>query len=119
VAEAMADDRQYTYTWEHGSPEMAAHYRDLRGQASVQDLLLLALANARSADEALPPWATGPDLNNCGKRWTPDPWHASACAERACVYIERVQSKLLSEALAQVKRDSAESSVPPIDPPTR
>jgi hypothetical protein len=102
----LGDDppvRQYSYTWTHGSAEQVAHIRDMQGHASLPDLLLLALANARSADEALPPHATGPDLNNSGQKFTPDPWHASACAERACVYIERVRAKLLSEALSSAK----------------
>ena len=99
----MSDRQQYSYTWEHGSAESAAHNRDMQGKASLTDLLLLALVNARSADEALPPHATGPQINNCGDKFTPDTWHASACAERACVYIERVRAKLLSEALSGTK----------------
>src|SRR5271165_6687368 len=96
----MASDKQYTYTWAHDSAESTAHYRDMQGAASVPDLLTLALANARSANEALLPWATGPKPNNLGNTFTPDPWHASACAERACVYIERAQALMLSQALA-------------------
>lgn len=85
---------QYTYTWENGSPEMEAHMRDMRRSATVDDLLLLALANAVSADEALPPWATGPEKNNSGDAFLPDPMHASACTERAACYIRRARDKV-------------------------
>jgi len=94
----MSNLKQYKYTWEAGSPESLAHLRDMQGKATVDDLLLLALVNARSADEALPPWATGPEKNNLGNAFTPDPWHASACAERACCYIERVHAILATPA---------------------
>jgi hypothetical protein len=90
----MSDRQQYTYNWGPGSAESAAHYRDMQRQATVDDLLLLALANARSADEALPPYATGPESNNMGDTFTPDPWHASACVERACAYLERIRALL-------------------------
>lgn len=91
----MSDPRQqYTYTWAHGSPELAAHLRNVNGKATVDDLLFLALVNITSADEALPPWATGPDKNNTGDAFTPDTWHASACAERARAYVMRARATL-------------------------
>jgi hypothetical protein len=85
---------QYSYTWAHGSPEWAAHQRQLDEKASVDDLLFLALVNARSADEALPPHATGPEKNNSGETFTPDPCHASACAERAGAYLYQARERL-------------------------
>ena len=105
-------DRQYTYTWEKGSPEMEAHLRNLNGKASIDDLLLLAEANMRSADEALPPHALAPGVNNSGESWTPDPWHASACAERAEAYVRRVRALIaaygMPDASAAKKGDGHE-----------
>lgn len=94
---------QYSYTWAHGSPEQAAHQRDMAGTATVDDLLLLALVNTTTADEALPPHATGPEKNNSGDVFTPDPWHASACSERAGAYIRHAGEKLRSSATGSVQ----------------
>lgn len=89
----MADE-QYSYRWTPESPEVLAHLRNMAGTATVDDLLFLALVNTTTADEALPPWATGPDKNNSGNAFMPDPWHASACAERAGAYLRQAREKL-------------------------
>jgi len=95
----VSDEReQYTFKWQHGSPESMAHYRDMNGTATVDDLLFLALVNSTSADEALPPWATWPEKNNLGAAFPSDPWHASACSERACAYIQRARGLLAAQS---------------------
>jgi len=106
----MTERQQYTYTWTHGSPEDIAYLHERQGKATVDDLLLLAMVNARTADEALPPWATGPEKNNMGDAFTPDPWHASACAERAYYYARRAREMLHARALLQNETQTAGES---------
>lgn len=66
------------------TPEVqAAFRRHQQRTATLDDLVLLAIAECEGADRALPPRAVAPNANNMGEVLQADPWHASACAIRA------------------------------------
>jgi hypothetical protein len=68
--------------------------RHQHGVATLDDLLLLALIEAEGAWRVLPPNAVGPLANNGGEIHTPDPAHASACADRAMAFLTLARRKL-------------------------
>lgn len=83
--------------WAPGTPDGDALARFRSQTATIDDLIVIALAECQQAIEALPPHVVAPKIA--------DPMHASACALRARMMLHRIRS-----LMAQVEAPKKEGA---------